>query len=78
MRLENYEEGPQVEGALQELSNGGFELKISQFLAEIWPFFYFFTKMAVTLSKMVQFSNGNQRWKAENLYFQPISTRGVR
>ncbi len=51
MRLENYEEGQQVEGALQELSNGGFGLKISQFLAEIWPIFYFFHKSGCNFVK---------------------------
>ncbi len=38
LHLENYEEGPLVEGALQELSNGGFGLKIGNFFADIWPF----------------------------------------
>ncbi len=33
---------------------------------------FFSTKMAVSLSKMVRFSNGNHCWKAENLCFQPV------
>ncbi len=46
--------------ALSQLPNGGFGLKIGQFLAELWSFLYnllgFSTKMTVSRLIMVQFS----------------------
>ncbi len=59
---------PESNRAGSHLSNGGFELKIGQFLAELWPFLSnllgFCTKMAVSSLIMVRFSIKNHRWKA--------------
>ncbi len=46
-----------------QLSNGGFGLKIGQFLTELQPFLRKGTKMAISQPKIYRFSIRNHRWK---------------